>query len=567
MEKKESRSSSDRTSGGNTFRKRDDKKTSRNTGSAFGKRKDKGQDEYSGDTDEAKETKKRTYSRKDTDKEVKNADSTRNSRSGGRSNSSENNTTPSNDRPIRNDDRPFRDRPKPYGEKREFGNRKEKTDSFGEKKFVRKEGSESRPFRDRPKPYSGREGFGDRKEKTENFSEKKWENKEGGESRPFRDRPKPYSGREGLGDRKENTENFSEKKWERKEGGESRPFRDRPKPYNNRPEFESKENIDSTNKTQQTDDENVDNDTKGFVSENRTSRENVKPYRSKPRFDDKEDTSDRPARRYNSDSNEKEGNFGENKRPYNNKSKSKDSLGGKPELPMPLNKYIAHSGECSRRDAADLVRKGKVKVNEELILDPGYKVQEGDKVTSAGKKLIPTKGNVYILLNKPKGYITTNDDPQGRRKVVDLVENCGVDRVYPVGRLDRDTSGLILITNDGTLTQKLSHPSYEIKKVYHVTFDKPLTKADFEKVIGGVELEDGITHADALAYLENENEVGLEIHSGKNRIVRRIFEALGYVVVKLDRVMYAGLTKKNLPRGKWRFLDEREVVLLKHFKS
>ena len=238
-----------------------------------------------------------------------------------------------------------------------------------------------------------------------------------------------------------------------------------------------------------------------------------------------------------------------------------------PRLEMPLNKFIAHSGECSRRDAAELVRQGKVKVNSELVLDPGYRVQHDDKVTMSGKKLTPQKGMVYILLNKPKGFITTNDDPQGRKTVMQLVGNSGVDRLFPVGRLDRDTSGLLLITNDGDLTQKLCHPAYNIKKVYQVTLDKPLTKADFDKIIEGVEMEDGKADVDALSYLEKKNELGLEIHSGRNRIVRRIFESLGYVVDKLDRVMYAGLTKKNLPRSKWRYLDEREVVLLKHFKN
>ncbi len=234
---------------------------------------------------------------------------------------------------------------------------------------------------------------------------------------------------------------------------------------------------------------------------------------------------------------------------------------------MPLNKYIAHSGECSRRDAAELVKQGKVKVNGELILDPGHKVKYDDAVTLVGKKLKPQKDNVYILLNKPKGYITTNEDPQGRKTVMQLVENSGADRIFPVGRLDRDTSGLLLITNDGALTQRLCHPSFNIKKVYHVTLDKPLTKAHFEKIVEGVELEDGKAVVDELAYLETKNELGLEIHSGKNRIVRRIFESLGYVVEKLDRMMYAGLTKKNLPRGKWRFLEPREIILLKHFKS
>lgn len=234
---------------------------------------------------------------------------------------------------------------------------------------------------------------------------------------------------------------------------------------------------------------------------------------------------------------------------------------------MTLNKYIAHSGECSRRDAAEMVKQGKVRVNGELILEPGYRVEPGDQVTLSGKKLTPQKNLVYILLNKPKGYITTTEDPQERKTVMDLVANSGVDRLFPVGRLDRNTTGVLLLTNDGALAHKLSHPSYAMKKVYHVTLDKNLTRADYEKIAKGVELEDGIAQVDEIAYLENRKEVGLEIHSGKNRIVRRIFESLGYTVEKLDRVMYAGLTKKNVTRGKWRFLTEKEIIFLKHFKG
>ncbi len=234
---------------------------------------------------------------------------------------------------------------------------------------------------------------------------------------------------------------------------------------------------------------------------------------------------------------------------------------------MTLNKYIAHSGVTSRREAGEMVKQGKVKVNGELILEPGYRVQPGDLVTIAGKKLTPTKNMVYVLLNKPKGYITTTEDPEGRDTVMDLISGVEADRVYPVGRLDRNTTGLLLLTNDGALAQKLSHPSYEVKKVYQVTLDKALTKAHFEQILSGLQLEDGAVKVDALSYLDEKNELGIEIHSGKNRIVRRIFESLGYEVEKLDRVMYAGLTKKNLPRGKWRLLSEKEIILLKHFKS
>jgi 23S rRNA pseudouridine2605 synthase len=233
---------------------------------------------------------------------------------------------------------------------------------------------------------------------------------------------------------------------------------------------------------------------------------------------------------------------------------------------MTLNKYISHSSTSSRRDAAEMVKQGKVKVNGELMLDPGYRVQPYDQVMIAGKKLTPQKGRGYILLNKPKGYITTTEDPEGRKTVMELVEGTEYQKLYPVGRLDRNTTGLLLLTNDGDLAQKLSHPSFETKKVYQASLDKPLTKADFEKIVTGIELEDGPVKVDDLAYLDDKSEIGIEIHSGRNRIVRRIFESLGYEVEKLDRVMYAGLTKKNLPRGKWRELTDKEVILLKHFK-
>jgi 23S rRNA pseudouridine2605 synthase len=237
---------------------------------------------------------------------------------------------------------------------------------------------------------------------------------------------------------------------------------------------------------------------------------------------------------------------------------------------LPLNKYIAHGGICSRRDAADLIRLGKVMVNGQLVTEPGTKVSPTDLVKVNGKKVIISRNFVYILLNKPKDYITTTDDPQGRRTVLDLIRHATTERVFPVGRLDRNTSGVLLLTNDGDLSQKLAHPSHEIKKVYHVVLDKPLTRADFDKIIGGqVHLEDGAAHVDAMAYedAKDKTQIGLEIHSGRNRIVRRIFEHLGYDVRGLDRVMYAGLTKKNVQRGKWRLLTEKEIRILKYLNS
>lgn len=234
---------------------------------------------------------------------------------------------------------------------------------------------------------------------------------------------------------------------------------------------------------------------------------------------------------------------------------------------FPLNKYIAHCGICSRRKAVDFIKDGLVKVNGAVVTEPGTKVQPSDQVILNGKPLKVQQELVYLLVNKPKGFITTTKDPRARKTVMELIEDACSERVYPVGRLDRNTSGLLLLTNDGDLAQKLSHPSNNIRKVYQAGLDKPLTKADFEKIVQGIELEDGPIHADVLAYSDSEDrtQIGIEIHSGRNHIVRRIFAALGYEVLTLDRVLYAGLTKKNLPRGKWRFLSEREVIFLKHF--
>jgi len=234
---------------------------------------------------------------------------------------------------------------------------------------------------------------------------------------------------------------------------------------------------------------------------------------------------------------------------------------------MPLNKFIAHAGICGRREAAEMVKKGLVKVNGILITEPGHKVTSKDEVSVNGKKIFPAKNLVYILINKPKDYITTTNDPQGRKTVLDLIRHATPERVYPVGRLDRNTSGVLLLTNDGELSQKLTHPSNDIKKVYAVTLNKVLEKKDFDQILKGVKLEDGMASVDALAYadIKDKTVLGVEIHSGKNRIVRRIFEALGYDVKHLDRVIFAGLTKKNVERGKWRFLNEKEVRDLKYF--
>jgi 23S rRNA pseudouridine2605 synthase len=241
----------------------------------------------------------------------------------------------------------------------------------------------------------------------------------------------------------------------------------------------------------------------------------------------------------------------------------------KPGGEMPLNKFIAHAGICSRRDAAELVKTGKVTVNGKAILEPGFKVMGTEEVKVNGKKISARKSLVYILLNKPKDFITTSEDPQGRKTVLDIVKKATNERIFPIGRLDRNTTGVLLLTNDGELAQKLSHPSYQVKKIYEVKLDKPLVKKDFDSLMNGVTLEDGFIAPDSLAYADSKDKsvIGIEIHSGRNRIVRRIFEHLGYDVRNLDRVMYANLTKKNVDRGKWRFLTEKEVRLLKYLNA
>lgn len=228
-----------------------------------------------------------------------------------------------------------------------------------------------------------------------------------------------------------------------------------------------------------------------------------------------------------------------------------------------LNRYIANAGVCSRREADKLIEEGEISVNDKVITEMGYQVKPGDTVKHKGR-LLSREKLVYVLLNKPTGFITTTSDPQERRTVMELVKTACEERIVPVGRLDRLTSGLLLFTNDGDLAKKLTHPSHQIKKVYQVTLDKPITENDLAQVAEGVMLEDGIAPVDDMAVLSPDRKiVGLEIHVGRNRIVRRIFEHLGYDVVKLDRTVYAGLTKKDLPRGKWRFLTEKELRRLK----
>ena len=306
--------------------------------------------------------------------------------------------------------------------------------------------------------------------------------------------------------------------------------------------------------------------------------------RKKP-FGRKFEDNERPARRGFSKRNDEER---DEKKPFGRRSFNKDEReerprGGRrgyrrekdPEFDRPratgeirLNKYLADSGICSRREADDLILAGAVTVNGQVVTELGTKVKTTDKVVYGGQTLNREKLR-YVLLNKPKGVITTSDDPYERHTVMDLVEGACQERIYPVGRLDRNTLGLLLLTNDGELAKTLTHPSHEVKKLYHVTLNKPLTNSDFEKIQNGLMLEDGPIEVDKISYVEDDptmREVGVEIHSGRNHIVRRIFESLGYEVVKLDRTMLAGLTKQNLPRGHWRFLTSAEISMLKRIE-
>lgn len=323
-----------------------------------------------------------------------------------------------------------------------------------------------------------------------------------------------------------------------------------------------------------------------FNSNNERGGYGQRPYNAggdrpqRPRFNPNAEEGGRPQRpRFNANGGGR-GNFGSNgygrpQRPrtadYNPNAKysKKKQIEYKeqfvdPNEPIRLNKFLANAGVCSRREADEFITAGVVSVNGQVVTELGTKIKRGDEV-KFHDQAVSIERKIYVLLNKPKDTVTTSDDPQARRTVMDLVKGACEERIYPVGRLDRNTTGVLLLTNDGDLASKLTHPKYLKKKIYHVHLDKNLTKADMEQIAAGIELEDGEIHADAISYTDEnkKDDVGIEIHSGKNRIVRRIFESLGYKVVKLDRVYFAGLTKKGLRRGDWRYLTEQEVNYLR----
>ncbi len=449
------------------------------------------------------------------------------------------------DGPSRFGKRPFQKRDESSGSERPFkkresgpfDSRSERPSGFGKKPFVKREGSgEERPFRKSgTRPFSSRPGSSPR------FEKKSFDRKEEGGERPFKNRDS--SSFDSRGSRPERPSGFTKKPFaKREEGSEEKPFKKTithsfdsnagDKPRFEKKSFQKRDAEGGEKKSFA----RKEGDEKPF----RKTSEFGLPYKRKPY--DKERSEKTPSR-----------------------PKPEPKQKSDPDM-IRLNRFMANSGVGSRREADELIKMGLVTVNGETITEMGHKVKITDDVRYEGKKLKAEKP-VYILLNKPKGFITTTADPQERNTVMNLVASAGKERIYPVGRLDRNTTGLLLLTNDGDLADKLTHPSYNVKKIYQVELDKPISKNDFLKIKEGVRLEEGRAMVDDLAIVGDDNKIlGIEIHIGWNRIVRRIFESLGYEVVKLDRVAYAGLDKKELTRGQWRFLKPEEIVMLKHFK-
>jgi 23S rRNA pseudouridine2605 synthase len=430
-----------------------------------------------------------------------------------------------------------------YGDKKPYENR-ESRPSFGEKKsfesssFKEKKSFVSRgdkPAYGERKPYESREGnhsFGQPR--------KPWENRD---SKPAYGERKPYENREG------GRSSFGPKKpWENREGKSSH---DERKPWEDKYEKDGEKTY-GRNFTKSDDEPRT-----GKLSF-RKPGEVTKPEFIETRFDNKKDgvTFRKPTRKTDD---------------YdpNSKYSQKKQLEFKKNVvdltkPIRLNKFLANAGICSRREADEYILAGVISVNGEIVTEMGVKVLLTDKVMFHDQP-VRSERKVYLLLNKPKDCVTTSEDTHDRLTVLDLVKNACSERIYPVGRLDRNTTGVLLLTNDGDLASKLTHPKFDKKKIYHITLDKTLEKEDFEAILAGVQLDDGIIAADALEFVKEDNlkQVGIEIHSGQNRVVRRIFEKLGYKIIRLDRVLFAGLTKKNLPRGKYRFLNDREISMLK----
>lgn len=438
----------------------------------------------------------------------------------------------------RNDDK--RSGSKGFGRKRD-----EQADDRGERKTFRKSDSKS---------TGERKTFGRKRDDSDDRSERK----------SFRkDDDKRTGERKSFGRKRDDGDERSERKSFRKDddrgsrerksfGEKSERSFDKKRSYGDDKAFGRKRD-ESDDRERKSSRSNEDKRTrKGYGEEAGAKKRSYDDGRKKTSGRRERDTEDFEF------SEEKSFQKGNGRRPATRRSKDDE------EGLVRLNRYLANAGIASRREADELIKSGVVSVNGKIVTEMGFKVKPGD-VVRYNNETLKRERLMYVLLNKPKDYITTADDPSGRKTVLELVQGAGKERIYPVGRLDRATTGLLLLTNDGDLTKRLTHPRYGVRKIYHVELDKNVKPSDIEKIMEGIELEDGMIQADDVAYVgdgADKAQVGIELHSGKNRIVRRIFEHLGYNVRKLDRVMFAGLTKKDLPRGRWRHLTEKEVGML-----
>ena len=420
----------------------------------------------------------------------------------------------------------------------------------------RQEGENYQSGRDGYKSYNNREGYNkyNRGDRGNGYERRPRFNSNSDErpQRPYRPR---YNNQGEEGGYRPQRSSYAPR-YNKEENGEQRPYRPR---YNNGPQGEGGYRPQRPSYTPRY---------------NKEENGEQRPYRPRYNNGPQGEGGYRPSRPYNSN---QSGGYGrpQGGRPrtadYNPNAKysKKKQMEYKevladPNEPIRLNKFLANAGLCSRREADEFITAGVVSVNGVVVTELGTKVKRSDEVRFHDQP-VKIERKVYVLLNKPKDCVTTSDDPQERKTVLDLVKDACTERIYPVGRLDRNTTGVLLLTNDGDLASKLTHPKYLKKKIYHVFLDKNVTKADLDQIASGITLDDGEIHADAISYASDtdKSQVGIEIHSGKNRIVRRIFESLGYRVIKLDRVYFAGLTKKGLRRGDWRYLTEREVNMLR----
>ena len=477
---------------------------------------------------------------------------------------------PSYNRYNNNGDRPQRPRFNPNSE--DGGEQR----SYRPRTNYNREGGEQRPYTPRPRFNNGEEGGERQYRPRTNY------NREGGEQRPYTPRPRFNNGEEGGERQYRPRTNYN------REGGEQRPYTPRPR-FNNGEEGGERQYRPRTNYNREGGEQRPYTPRPRTGGYNREGGEQ-RPYTPRPRFNSGEGGEQRsytPRPRtggYNQGGDRpyrpRTGGYqgGGYNRPYrprtadynpNAKYSLKKQIEYKdiltdPNEPIRLNKFLANAGICSRREADEFITAGVVSVNGEVVTELGTKIKRTDEVKFHDEP-VSIERKTYILLNKPKDCVTTSDDPQERKTVMDFVKGACKERIYPVGRLDRNTTGVLLLTNDGDLASKLTHPKYLKKKIYHVYCDKNVTKADLDQIAAGVTLDDGEIHADAISYASetDKSQVGIEIHSGKNRIVRRIFESLGYKVIKLDRVYFAGLTKKGLRRGDWRYLTEQEVNMLR----